>query len=157
MSEPKEHEAESFYDLDSSRWLKEEHLQGQKVTLKIKKVTYIDTTDDEGKPKRETIIAFSGTDRHLGCNVTNRQCIRGMFGIKVKADWIGKRIVLFPTTTKMYSKEAGGMVDRPCIRIWGSPDIEKDMVVTINLAKKKPFNMTMHATGKQDREPGQEG
>ncbi len=166
MSEPKEQDAESFYDLDSSRWLKEEHLQGKQVTLKIKRVTFIDTVDDDGKPKRDTIIYFHGTDRHLGCNVTNKQCIRGMFGLKVKAEWIGKRIVLFPTMTErpVYNKEDKQTKIRPCIRVWGSPDIEKDMVVTVNLKRKTPFNMTMHATGKpsdatqpQDREPGEDG
>jgi hypothetical protein len=176
MSEPKEHEAESFYDLDSSRWLKEEHLQGKQVTLKIKKVKYVDTVDDDGKKKRETIIYFEKTDRHMGCNVTNRQCIRGMFGIKVKADWVGKRIVLFPTLTPVYNRSEKLMEDKPCIRIWGSPDITEDIVVTVTLAKKKPFKMTMHATGPKkktdpqkdqppptdtappnDREPGQEG
>ena len=165
MSAPEqEHEAESFYDLDSSRWLKAEHLQGKKVTLTIKQVKYVDTTDDDGKPKRETIIYFNGTDRHLGCNVTNRQCIRGMFGIKIKADWVGKKVVLFPTVTerKVYSKEDGETKLRPCIRVWGSPDIEADIKVIVNLHRKKPFSMVMNATGTKkpatppDQEPPQD-
>ena len=59
-----------------------------------------------------------------------------MFG-RVPYEWVGRRIALFAT-------EWGG---EPCIRIWGSPDIERDIEVLIELPRKRPFPMTMHAMG----------
>jgi hypothetical protein len=35
----------------------------------------------------------------------------------------------------------------PAIRIWGSPDIERDLDVTVTLPRRKPFRKTMHKTG----------
>jgi hypothetical protein len=59
-----------------------------------------------------------------------------MFGRKLAA-WLGKRITLFEDTWD----------GDPCLRVWGSPDIEKDMEVTVALPRKRPFNRTLHKMG----------
>tara|TARA_Y100000310_G_scaffold275946_1_gene292750 strand:+ start:349 stop:840 length:492 start_codon:yes stop_codon:yes gene_type:complete len=161
MSEPKEGTIttpKTVYDLHPSRWLKEENLQGKQVTLQISKIHNETIKKQDGKVKVCPIFSFHKTERNLECNVTNRICMQAMFGDQVQTDWVGKKIVLFPSMVSMWDDEEKRMMDKPCIRIWGSPNIEEDMTVTVKLAKKKPFQMTMHATGKKERErqPGED-
>ena len=61
-----------------------------------------------------------------------------MFGRKVQ-EWVGKRVTLF----------AGMWDGEECIRVWGSPDIQADLEVTVALPRKRPFQMTMHKMVKQ--------
>jgi hypothetical protein len=56
-----------------------------------------------------------------------------MFGADIP-NWIGKRVTFFPS-------EWNG---EPCIRVHGSPDIDKEFTVEIKLPRRKPFTMTMH-------------
>jgi hypothetical protein len=90
---------------------------------------------DKGK-KVKGWIAFQGVDQQLCLNKTNGLCLKGMFGRTLK-DWIGKRVAL-------YTSEWAG---EPCIRVWGSPDIEADLELEIQLPQRRPIKMTMHAMG----------
>jgi hypothetical protein len=56
-----------------------------------------------------------------------------MFGKKVQ-EWVGKRVTLMPS---LWNGE-------DCIRIYGSPDIEVDKEITVQLPRKRPQRMTMH-------------
>lgn len=123
-------------ELFPGRFLKAGDLQGKKVTLTISDVDTEELEGDSGK-KTKGILSFRETQRQLALPKTNGICLREMFGRKV-ADWIGKRITLFEDVWN----------GEPCIRIWGSPDIESDMVVTIALPRRKPFPMTMHKVEK---------
>jgi hypothetical protein len=69
---------------------------------------------------------------------TNGLCLKAMFGDKL-ADWVGKRVTLFPSTWN----------GEPAIRVWGSPDIEKDINVSIQLPRRKPIPMVMHKVEKK--------
>jgi hypothetical protein len=60
-----------------------------------------------------------------------------MFG-RDTGEWIGKRVTLF-------ASEWNG---EPCIRIKGSPDIEKPVTFELKLPRKKPRATTMLVTGK---------
>jgi hypothetical protein len=74
---------------------------------------------------------------------TNGLCIKAMFGKELEA-WKGKKITLFQ----------GQWNGEECIRIWGSPDIEKQFDVSIELPRRKPFPMTMHKmSAKKDAAP----
>ena len=149
MSKP-----QSYDELFPGRFLKAGLLRGKPFTLTIKAV---DTevfgdqgNDDKGNPKPDKtqgIFTFKETDKQLACNVTNGQCMLAMFGDQVQADWVGKKITIFPTTVKMYNRETRRMEDTACIRLKGSPDIDKDFSVTVRLHKKKPFQMKMEKTG----------
>lgn len=101
-------------------------------------ITAVDTDELEGdKGKRvKGVLSFREEQMQLPLNKTNGICLREMFG-RVPWQWEGKRIAIFQT-------EWGG---EPAIRLWGSPDIEADIEVTIQLPKRRPFTMTMHAMG----------
>lgn len=138
-----------FDQLYPGRFLKSGDLLGKKVTVVINDVTIDELEGEKGK-KVQGILYLRGKDKQIVLNKTNGICLKAMFGRKL-GDWIGKRIVIFQSQTRF----GADTVD--CIRIWGSPDIAKDMTVTINLPKKRPFDMVMHKTdGKAAgaREPG---
>jgi hypothetical protein len=136
-------------ELYPGRFLKAGELQGKQVTLSIASVDIDELESDQGK-KIKGVISFDRTPKQLALNKTNGLCIRSMFGRKL-ADWIGKRITLFPSQWN----------GEDCIRIWGSPDIERDAETIVQLPRKKPIKMTMHRVDmkKPDaatREPGED-
>jgi hypothetical protein len=140
MAEKRTHQKPVDWDqLYPGRFLKSGELLGKKVTVKIADIALEDMETDDGRMKVHGIIFLANTDKQLALNKTNGLCLKAMFGRKL-ADWTGKRITLQADKTK-FGKDT---VD--CIRIHGSPDIERDMQVTINLPRKKPFQMTMVRT-----------
>lgn len=122
-------------ELYPGRFLKASEFKGKQVTLRISEVRIEELVGDKG-PQIKGVISFEKTDKQWAINRTNGICVKAMFGSKVQA-WVGKRVTLFPA---LHDGE-------PCIRVWGSPDIERDMDVLVTLPRKRPFNMTMHKTG----------
>ncbi len=154
----------TFDDLYPGRFLKAGNFDGRKITLTIERCDLEELEGDDGK-KTKAIVFFRETPRALVACKTNGLCIREMFGT-VLADWQGKRVILFPS-------EWNG---EPCIRVWGSPDIAREMDVEVKLPRRKPFRMKMHKhagngaakaepapvtedgpTMFEGREPGEEG
>lgn len=121
-----------FDQLYPGRFLKAGELLGRKVTLTMTSID-IEELEGEGGKKVKATVTFKETEKQLVCCKTNGICIKAMFG-KVLAEWVGKRITIFPDTWN----------DEPCIRVWGSPDIERDLEVEIALPRRRPFRKTMH-------------
>lgn len=129
------------YDqLYPGRFIKAGELLGKKVTLTIVDVDLEDLVGDDGKEKAKAIVSFRETPKKLVTCKTNGLCLREMFG-KTLSNWVGKRVTLFPDTWN----------GEPCIRIWGSPDIESDFDVTVTLPRRRPFKKTMHAVASKGR------
>lgn len=122
-------------ELYPGRFIKATEFKGKQVTLKITEVRIEELIGDKG-PQIKGIISFERTEKKWAINRTNGECCKAMFGRKVQ-EWIGKRVTLFPA---LHDGE-------PCIRVWGSPEIDKDFDVLITLPRKRPFVMTMHKTG----------
>lgn len=127
-----------FDQLYAGRFLKAGELLGKKVTLTISDVDLEKLQGDDGAKKDKAIISFEKTEKKLVTCKTNGICIKSMFGTKL-SNWIGKRITIFPDTWN----------GEPCIRVWGSPDIEKDIDVVIALPRRRPFTKTMHKVDQQ--------
>lgn len=145
-------------ELYPNRFIKAGELRGKPATLTIDSVNVEELESDSGK-KVKGVIGFRETTKSLALNKTNGICLRAMFGRKL-SDWEGKRVTLFPSTWN----------GEDCIRIWGSPDIERDEEIVVQLPRKKPIKMTMHRVeksngrerapsdhGEEMRQPGQEG
>lgn len=129
---PKKHPKPTSYDqLYPGRFIKAVELLGKKVTLTISDVELEDLEGDDGK-KTKALVRFKETPKMLVACKTNGLCIKEMFG-KVIADWIGKRITIFEDVWN----------GEPCTRVWGSPDIEDDIEVTISLPRRRPFQKTL--------------
>jgi hypothetical protein len=121
-----------FDELYPGKFLKAGELLGKKVTLTVSGVTLEELEGDDGK-KIKGVISFKETAKMLCLNKTNGLCLRAMFGRKL-ADWEGKRVTIFSSTWN----------GEDCIRIWGSPDIQRDEEIVIQLPRKKPTKMVMH-------------
>ncbi len=122
-------------ELYPGRFLKASEFKGKQVTLRIAAVDIEKLVGTKG-PQIKGVISFERTEKQWAINKTNGECVKAMFGRNVQ-NWVGKRVTLF----------AGIHNDAPCIRVWGSPDIDRDFEVTIQLPRKNPFQMTMHKVG----------
>lgn len=69
------------------------------------------------KKERKGVITFKGSPKKWVVSTTNGKIIEGLYGEFVE-DWIGKRITLYLTDTKMSGKPCKGVRVRP--RIPGS-------------------------------------
>lgn len=106
-----------------------------------------DNEDDAPKKKKNKgIIFFAEYERGWVTNSTNLQCIAGMFGNETES-WLGKRITMFSTPVRV------GKTMEPGIRLVGSPDIDKEIVVMVKLPRRKPIPMKMQATGRKQATP----
>lgn len=85
-------------------------LDGKDVTVTIESVKAGELIGDGGKKSRKPILSFVGAKKKLAVNKTNMKIIAGMYGYKASG-WTGKRITLFPTTTKF------GPDTMDCIRV----------------------------------------
>lgn len=122
-------------ELYPGRFFKAGIIGDTKPVLTISDVQMEPLETDKGT-KDKGILSFKGEKLQLPLNKTNGICLREMFG-RVPYKWAGHSFAIFQ------SEWAG----EPCIRIWGSPELTEDIKVTIQLPKKKPLNMVMHAMG----------
>jgi hypothetical protein len=134
----------NFDELYPGRFLKAGLFKGAKPTLTIKGVVLEELVGEDGKPKQKAILSFVERPMEHVMPKTNAICLKAMFG-KDLNEWKGKKVTLF----------AGQWNGEECIRVWGSPDIEKDMQVEVALPRRKAFTMTMHAV-KANKKAGSE-
>jgi hypothetical protein len=123
----------NFDQLYPGRFIKAGELLGKKVTLTIRDVDLEDLMGEDGKNKAKAIVGFRETEKSLVCCKTNGICLKEMFGPSL-SEWVGKRVTIFPDTWN----------GEPCIRVWGSPDLEADKEVTVTLPRRRPFKKVMH-------------
>ena len=119
----------SYDALFPGRFLKAGLLDGKEWTLTVKDVA-LDEFDGDKGTEIKAILVFVETKMQLMLNRTNAECMREMFGKKVRENWVGKRVTFMPDTDRFGSD----MVD--CIRIAGSPDIRADFDASIQLRSK---------------------
>lgn len=85
-------------------------LDGREVVVEIASVTKGEVVGTGGKKAKKPVVRFKGKEKALALNITNVRTIGGIYGFKA-ADWVGKRITLYATTTNF----GGQTVD--CIRV----------------------------------------
>ena len=128
-----------------NRWIKAGLFDGKQRTLTITDIFQEEFDSDkpeEGK-QIKAILSFKETDRQLVLAKINAICIAGMFGRRCP-DWIGKRVTFYATDKLMPLPTAKGE-DKFCVRVWGSPDLAKDIDVTFAPPKRRPIVMRMVA------------
>jgi hypothetical protein len=123
-----------FDKLFPGRFLKAADLNGKDVTLTIAGVVVDELIGDKGT-EMKGLISFVGKKKQLVLNKTNGLCIKQMFGRETDG-WVGKRITIHPA---MFN-------DDPCIRIKGSPDIERDISFELKLPRKAPKSSVLFKT-----------
>jgi len=99
---------------DTSTYLEAAALEGE-ITLTIEAVRQPGGKDigTDGRPlgEKAVIIAYKGAKKqHVACRTVQKQ-IRALYGNDTD-NWIGKKIILFPTTCNAF-----GNPKTPCIRV----------------------------------------
>lgn len=128
----------SYAELYPGRFVKAEDFHGKDVTLTIKDIDLDELEDQRGK-KMKCVVSFLEVKKQLVLVKTNGECVKGMFGPKVRG-WIGKRVTFFPETGTFFGKR------QQAIRVRGSPDIAADMTFTCKVGRDEPFEVTMKKT-----------
>jgi hypothetical protein len=142
MQEPKKLPKPTLYDqLYPGRFIKAAELLGKKPSLTMTDIDLEELEGDDGK-KTKCIITFKETVKKLVACKTNGLCIKAMFGKELK-DWLGKRVTIHED---LWNGE-------PCIRIWGSPDIQADIDVEIALPRRRPFKRTLRRVDRNTAGP----
>jgi hypothetical protein len=121
------------------RFISAAQLDGD-TTLTIAGVARQDLEKPDGSVKTETILSFKEA-LPLVLNATNDQCISAMFG-EDDARWTGKRVTWRVEEDHSPVNDTG-----ICLRVAGSPDIDKDVVVEIVLGRRRrPQKRTLTRT-----------
>lgn len=121
-----------FDQLYPGRFMKAGEFAGKKPTLTISAVDLDELEGDKGKQVKG-VVSFKETEKQWCLNKTNGICLKEMFGRKVQ-DWVGHRVTLF----------AGQWDGEEAIRVWGTPELDADKEVTVQLPRRRPIKMTMH-------------
>lgn len=80
------------------------------VVVEIEKVAGETLIAEGNKKNRKPVITFKGKEKRFALNKTNAKLIAAMYGTDT-TKWVGKRIAIYPTTTK-FGKETV-----ECIRV----------------------------------------
>jgi hypothetical protein len=98
----------SMYDKE---YLYAYDLDGADVTVCIERVKPGELVGTGGKKSKKPVVFFRGKTKGLALCITNTKTIGTMYGSFRAADWVGKWVTLYPTTTQF------GGENRECIRI----------------------------------------
>lgn len=138
-------ELTNYGELYPGRFIKAVDLGKNKTVLTIDRVVADSLEGDRGV-ERKVIVIFREIPQAWVMSKINGTCLKAMFGTDVRA-WSGKRVCLYATDQIMPMPTARGD-DRYCIRVYGSPDIDRDMTVEFKIPKRKPIMMTLRGPSK---------
>lgn len=93
-------------------------LEGRDVTLTIASVKGETLTAPGAKKSKRPVVKFEGKDKGMIFNKTNANIVAKMYG-PLTDRWVGKRITIYPTTTKFGSETV------ECIRVRASVPEDK--------------------------------
>lgn len=108
---------------------------GKPVTLTIKAVE-MKALGEGAKQKTLPVWHFEETTKTFPAVKTNGVCARAMFGDE-SDEWVGHKITLYP------AEDTSGMSDDGlCIRVLGSPELERPLKFKATIGRsKQTFNL----------------
>ena len=129
----------SISEVDPSKYLSADDLDGKAITLEIVKLAKKRLPIQGGGEDTRLVVHFKGaTKRWLTCSTANR-CLIAMFGRDIRG-WIGKRVTIHPEIVDSFGKRV------PAVRPCGSPDLAADITVKAPMWGKPPLTLIMHKT-----------
>jgi hypothetical protein len=120
----------SFDQLYPGEFLTAGEFGGKAVTLTITEIERPLLSNGSGSEEPATVVHFAETPKKFVMNKTNGVCLRAMFGDDPRA-YDGKRITLHPVKDESGLSESG-----LCIRVKGSPDIDKTIKFRAHVGRK---------------------
>lgn len=137
-------EFQSFSELYPGRFLKADLFNGQPCTYTIVDIWREEIEGDKGA-EAKVLVSFKETPLQLVLAKVNAEAIKAMFGPSVP-NWIGKRITFYGTTTIMpFPKRP----NEPCIRVYGSPDIDAEVRSEWTPPRRKPVVQILKPTASE--------
>jgi hypothetical protein len=130
----------SYKDAINSDYITAEDLGGKPVTVTITEVELRLLEGEDGRQRKRIILHMRGAQKAWVSNTTNNICLAAMFGDNPQAA-IGKRITIAPEMTSVGGVRVLG------IRVMGSPDLERDMTISIRLPRRKVTQRMLRRTG----------
>ena len=131
----------SFDQLYPGTYLKAGEFEGRAVTLTVKTITREMLSNGSGGEEPAVTVAFAETEKQFVMNKTNAVSLRAMWGDD-SGEWIGHKVTLHPV------KDESGLSDSGiCIRVKGSPELEKPLKFKARLGRKM-VTQTLVPTGK---------
>lgn len=95
----------------SGKYLAEPDLQKKEARVVIKNVGKDEFDGNEpGTKVKKIVLGFEGKEKELTLNKTNANIIADAYGDE-ELDWIGKEIIMYPSTTLFKGKIV------PCIKV----------------------------------------
>ena len=98
-------------------------LDGQDLTVTIRDVRYETITGTNGKKESCPVAYFVEDKKPMIMNRTNMKQITKLYGSPYVEDWKGKKITLYPTTTKFGGEVVECLRIRPTIPQTAAPTI----------------------------------
>jgi hypothetical protein len=144
VNTPQQRKPADFDELYPGRFLKAGQLGERKPTVTILSVELDELVGENGQPKMKGVIAFREIKYQLALNKTNGELLKAMFGRDLNK-WPGRRLTLYQGKV-----EHGSWKGQPAIRIWGSPELDADKTVSVQLPRKRPLQFVLHAVQSRD-------
>jgi hypothetical protein len=130
-------------DLMNEPWLKAFMFPASgRMTLTVKGVRKAEVTFDDQEPKLQTIMSFEETTCELTLAKINAIPLIKLLGNDV-ALWPGRRVTFYATNQVMPHPMRK---DEPCIRVYGSPEIDKETTCEWTPPKRRKVVQRLHST-----------
>jgi len=111
----------TFDELYPGKYVKAGDFKDKPATLTVKSVTRPMMSDGSGGESPAVNMAFEEIEKMLILNKTNAVCFRALWGDD-SGDWVGHKITLHPVRDESGMSESG-----QCIRVKGSPELDKEL------------------------------
>jgi len=131
----------SFDQLYPGTYIKSGEFDGKSPTLTIKAVTREMLSNGSGGEEGAVIVAFAETEKQWVMNKTCAVCLRAMWGDD-SGEWAGHRLTLHAVSDASGLSESG-----LCVRVKGSPELERPLQFRARLGRKM-VTQTLIPTGK---------
>tara|TARA_R110002020_G_scaffold108792_9_gene251926 strand:+ start:3792 stop:4349 length:558 start_codon:yes stop_codon:yes gene_type:complete len=131
-------------DLMNEPWLKAVMFPASgRMTLTVKGVRKAEIAFEGQEPKVQMIMCFQEINSELTIAKINALPLIKLFGNNV-ALWAGKRVTFYATNQVMPHPQRK---DEPCIRVYGSPEIDQEMSCEWIPPKRRKIVQKLHPTG----------
>lgn len=112
-----------MYESQDSDYLKASDLDRQEHKVQIVAISDAEFKDN-GRVKKKMILHFSNHAKTLVLNKTNKDAIAYAYGGDDSDPWIGKSIILYPTTVEFEGKSVEAIRVRPVLEQAPDPGMD---------------------------------
>lgn len=125
--------------MKAARYISAAEFAGAEPTFRIRSIETVLLDEPDGSQREKLAAFFVGEKRGWVINCTNEICLGAMFG-EAHSGWVGKRVTLTAAVVEC------GEGLRVGVRVKGSPHLDDDMDVFVQLPYREPYFMRLVPT-----------